>query len=111
MDSSTQDKRARLPKWARDEMAVLEMRLREARAEIAAYAAGPDGSDTIAQPYDDHPHMLGMSPLVRFMLGPEASRHALDVKIDGDQIVLRSLSGRLAVTPSSSNSIYVGIAR
>jgi hypothetical protein len=101
MDSSTQDKRARLPKWARDEMAVLEMRLREARAEIAAYAAGPDGSDTIAQPYDDHPHMLG----------PEASRHALDVKIDGDQIVLRSLSGRLAVTPSSSNSIYVGIAR
>lgn len=106
------EREARLPKWAQDELATLRRRLSEAEAsaEEALLATSPETSLAVVNPWDKIPIGLGSSPYlrVRFFVGPEPSQ-------DLDYIDVGLRNGRLelmgqrpfSVLPGSSNRVEV----
>jgi hypothetical protein len=97
----------RLPKWARDEIKVLNMRLAEARERLSQ---GPENSDTIAEPFGDAPRPLGTGTIVRFTINPSDPddwASYFDVSLREGELRVRSGSARTAVLPESSNGFRV----
>lgn len=101
---------ARLPKWAQHRIAALERDLLAARATINA---GPENSDTFADPYSEASRPLGSEPLIRFYLG-NTQRDYIDCMIVRDRhgAHLRVLgSDSLNIEPSSGNVVQLRAER
>lgn len=98
---------AKLPKWAQREIDRLESDVRHYRARLAA---GPEDSDTFADPYSDGARRpLGKGTLIEFTFGPGWA-DKIQASLDGDTLRIRGGSG-LAVYPSASNSINIKVTR
>lgn len=113
------ERRAKLPKWARDEMDRLERELTEAR-RVAAQARGEkvtrvqvcprthsneDRADYYAPDHAD----------VRFMLGDDWQDH-IDVQIDdhpryGPSILVRGGHTGINVRPASGNVVFITLEK
>ena len=93
-------KLARLPLWARQEIARLERDLAHARERIA----GEPGSacDTFADPYSNPPRPLGEGCSVEFRLGP-GERDAIRCRVE------RDWKGNACVDVMSSGNMYLSI--
>ena len=98
--------RAKLPKWAQQELQRLEQDLAHAEEKLAA---GPEDSNTFADPYADAARPLGRDTTVEFRFGPETSEK-IQVRIDGDKLYVYG-GDSLAIAPRSSNAIYVKAER
>lgn len=93
----------KLPKWAQSELRRLERDLASARETLAA---GPEDSNTFADPYSTR-RPLGADPTILFVLG---ERDEIRVRVDRDShgrayLDVNASSGRLMVHPRSSNGI------
>ncbi|GAB3847354.1 hypothetical protein GCM10029963_28700 [Micromonospora andamanensis] len=109
---------AKLPRWARDEMARLrkvadqcEARIAEAerQAERARLATDPDGSDTVLEPYGDEIG-LGNGKRVRFRLpGRDRLRQWVDVRVTRYGTVELMGGDALTLHPSASNVLNVAV--
>jgi hypothetical protein len=103
----TPEQLGRLPRWARDYVTYLEMRLAEARKELAVRDGtvdlGPGPSATV-NPYSDHPLALPRDTMVRFHL--DSGRY-LDVEVRGvpARLVVLSSDLQLVVHPKSGNVV------
>lgn len=95
----------RLPQYAQHEISRLAKDLEAAKAKLAA---GPDGSDTFADPYGSPPRPLGTGTKVRF--GGLGSNKTFDVEYAGGTLEVtghRGSADRMAILPMVSNSISV----
>ena len=92
---------ARLPKWARDRIDVLQRDLAYANERLAE---GPAGSDTFADPYATPPRPLGTGTMIQFGSGDESFKVHFE---DGQLCVSFQAMGPrdLAVLPWSANSV------
>lgn len=94
----------KLPKYAQHEIARLAMDLEDARAKLAA---GPEDSDTFADPYASVPRPLGKGTTIRFGgLGDQSfnvfwKEGALEVTGN------RGSKDAMAVLPCVSNSVIL----
>ncbi len=94
----------KLPKWAQREIIHLERDLADARAKLSA---GPEDSNTFADPYGAAPRPLGNDSTIRFALGdPDDWGSFIEAYVEGDHVVIRGGNG-LAVLPEASNVIQV----
>ncbi len=123
--TATDPREERLPKWAREELGRLRMRLREAQAsrDEARLERGPvDATDTLIDPYaTEGPITLPKGERIRFVLGPplpgRVDRNYLDVSVreqtyrDGstDRWVEVMGGDTLAAYPSSSNVLKLRV--
>lgn len=88
------DREARLPRWAQDTLSALRRRLADAErlAEEARLATDPDESSAIIHPYDEVPIGLG-NAVVRFKLD------------DGEYVEVQVRDGHVTVMGSSATLI------
>jgi hypothetical protein len=116
----TNENIAKLPKWAQSHIAILVMRLAEARKRIAETNVVVDAKCTsgiILSPYAQYPVAL-KNDRIRFWIEPD--KFAIDVNVSkgfnggADDLYLtgygHSKSSRLSVRPSASNALYIGPA-
>lgn len=106
----TEARIASLPKWARQEIERLQ---RNEAAHVALLTAGPEDSDTFADPYG-HTRPLGRGTTIVFRLGDGDGRDS-DIRIrtevlrDGRTVLdVNGGVGGLAVFPRASNSVEIG---
>lgn len=102
----------KLPKWAQDHIAVLRMRLGEARNDAdLARSRGPEDTDTVADPYAQSPVYLPAGARVVFKLseGRDITAHVMrgrgEAYLDVTASGWRGGSDRLFVSPQASNVI------
>lgn len=94
----------KLPKWAQSEIKRLNNNVESLSARLAA---GPEDSDTFADPYAETPRPLGQGTTVEFRLS--------DGDAWGNRIRVRAKKGALyvlggdgiAVFPQSSNTLVI----
>lgn len=99
---------SRLPKWAQRRLETLERDLADAQSRLAA---GPDDSDTFADPYRDVPRPLGKGTMIQF---GDVEEGAFNVSFEDGQLRIQFASLRsqgLVVLPWSSNSVRLEGAR
>lgn len=103
----TEARLASLPKWARQEITRLR---RNEEHHVATLTAGPEDSDTFADPYI-HPRPLGRGTVIEFRLGDgweNRFRATIVRQNNGDPALAVSNGGMgIAVLPDASNSITV----
>jgi hypothetical protein len=102
--TSTEAQRERLPKWAQEELRILEMRVEEWRTKALI---GPDDSNTFVASGLDDAKPLGRDPHIEYRLGPGRD-NVFTVSLRGDDLYV-STDGRaqqaLHVIPIVSNVI------
>lgn len=105
------------PKWVKDVVANLAMKLEETRKNLREARDCPGSSGVVtANPYGDVPIRLEDNETVRFQLGPH-HEDVIDVRLDDyvgfsgkHQKMLRvGMHGQLRIYPNSSNVAYVGV--
>lgn len=95
----------RLPVWARDRIHLLEQNLAYARARLAA---GPDDSNTFADPYGDPPRPLGTDVQVQWRLYNGVYTVGCHVEAaEGDASLEVMTSRLLSVEPVSGNLVRI----
>jgi hypothetical protein len=102
----------KLPKWAQDHIALLRMRLSEARADANnARTRGPEDTDTFAEPYSQSPIYLPVGARVVFRLaeGRDITAHVIHGR-NGETYLDVTASGfrggsDLYVSPQASNVV------
>lgn len=96
----------KLPKWAQNEIQRLTRDLEDARSQLRA---GPEDSDTFADPYSSAPRPLGKGPTIDFVFG-EHWGEQFQARLEGK--VLRVNGGNsIAVLPRASNLVEIEIVR
>jgi hypothetical protein len=102
----------RLPKWAQEEIALLEMRLKEACAERDAAIAAPQSNVAIrrwaAEPGEPKERWLPENAEVTFYVGK--SRDRIAVRISDNGVTVNAWCGMLRVSPRAANSILIEAA-
>lgn len=100
-------RRHKLPRWAQEDIRVLEMRLREARS-VAEELTVSD-ADAYTDPYDDYPKPVAADGKpVRFVFYGIDARHWIDVRRRGDVLEVMA-SGSLVIAPQVSNVVRVAL--
>lgn len=104
----------RLPKWAKELVEVLDLRLAEARQELVQ-RSGKVTPETkvVADLYartENEAIPLAADTTVRFITGDEEKGEYLDVHIVDKELKV-SAGNTLAVFPGGSNTIYVSPQR
>jgi hypothetical protein len=94
--------RTKLPKWAQRELERLERDLESAQQKLAA---GPEDSNTFADPYAAAPRPLGRDVAVEFHTGSDRDERVI-VRVDGDKVNIYG-GDSLRIFPMSSNVIEV----
>lgn len=108
----TPERLASLPKWARQEIERLQ---RNEEHYVAQLAAGPEDSDTFADPYSEARRPLGRGTTIQFVLGQNKYGHdmkiqaRLEQKSDGSMLLDINAGGLLQVFPRAANSIEIGV--
>jgi hypothetical protein len=100
-----QHDRSKLPKWAQQDLERLERDLAHAQNKLTA---GPEDSNTFADPYADAPRPLGKGAIIEFSLG-ERSRIRTRIEHDhkGNAYVEVNGDDLLTVEPRSGNAIRI----
>jgi hypothetical protein len=102
----------KLPKWAQTLIAVLESDIRYLKAKVEA---GPENSNTFADPHADPPRPLGQSPNIQFMLGRDDLRQYIQARIqqdhNGTPYVYIMGGDSIVIEPQSSNTVRLRIER
>jgi hypothetical protein len=114
MEGITEVNTARLPKKVQQYIERLERDLQDALDRLAA---GPDDSNTFADPYSNTPQPLGHDTRIEFRLdhevagarGPYVQSH-VDRNRSGPYIELIG-NGSMVIEPRSSNVIRIRIER
>jgi hypothetical protein len=103
---STERDMSRLPKWAQDRITLLERNLADARARLAA---GPEESDTFADPYMESVRPLGSGTRVRF--GGRGYDGTFDVSWGDGELAIQCNSGgrSMAIMPQASNTVHMSV--
>ena len=102
---------AKLPRWAQQEIDRLK---RNEEHYLKKLNAGPEDSDTFADPYASGKRPLGRGTLIEFVLGQNKHGRDQSVRVRTEQLrdgtVLLNVSGSdgLTVYPRASNSIEIG---
>lgn len=100
------DKLARLPRWAQDRIRTLESSLDAANERLSA---GPDDSDTFADPYarfdGSQPQPLGKGVDVEYRV--PGQRYGFIVKMDQDGDLKVQGEGPMQLDLSASNVVTV----
>lgn len=108
---------SKLPKFARDRIAVLTRDLAYANAKLAE---GPENNLAWAEPFSDAPRPLGDQPHVRIQVprpehhlstGDQDSRFNIDVRLLEDGTVEVHGSHNLSVMPRSSNVVRLRLVK
>jgi hypothetical protein len=105
---------SKLPMWARERLLSKNAEIERLRSELedlrGAAAAGPEGSNTFANPYG-MPQALGDSPLICFSTdGKPDEGYLVELREDGLRVnVQTSLRTRLAVFPEASNEVRIRV--
>jgi len=87
----------KLPRWAQDRIGKLE---RDLAAERRKLSAGPENSDTFADPYASAPRPLGRHTRIQFV----GERDEFHVHIDDDgELTVHTLTGRLLAMSGAAN--------
>jgi hypothetical protein len=94
--------RTKLPKWAQRELERLERDLEFAYQKLSA---GPEDSNTFADPYASAPRPLGKDVTVEFRTGPERSERVL-VRVEKGKLNING-GDSLRIQPISGNVIEV----
>lgn len=97
----------KLPVWAQRKIEVLQRDISYLNSKLAA---GPENSNTFADPYSSAPRPLGDSPTVEFVVGPDKLRDRIRVRVEGDEIDVNG-STIMTVRPRAGNSVRIGIDR
>jgi hypothetical protein len=97
-----------LPKWAQTEIQRLQ---RNESSYIARLSAGPEDSDTFADPYSDARRPLGKGTSIEFDLDGTKVRVRLDRTHDGTPYLDVNGVDGLAVYPRASNSVMIRVER
>ena len=106
MGETDAEKMARLPKWAQQRITVLEQNLARAHAKLNA---GPDDSDTFADPYGEAQRPLGTGTRIDFVLRPGTGGSFHVNLVDGR---LRVHGGdAVHVLPRAANAIEIELER
>ncbi len=110
MAKPTVEQIAKLPKWASGRIADLERSVKELREEIAERDTVAGESNTVCEPYADHPRPLPKDARVRFSMPDESFVDVSlisDAWIDGKKVraVYVCASGSLTIYPNVSNAI------
>lgn len=112
----------KLPKWAQDELANRDRKIRDLNAHIENLKADHHGSNVAVRDYlHGYTYLPENSPIV-FYMEPDPGdikRERANIEVNhqhdayGDELILRSSSmgERLSVMPSASNSVRVRIGR
>lgn len=100
---------SKLPKWAQQEIDRLKRDLTDALDEIAA---GPEDSDTFANPYSNAPRPLGKEPTIEFVLDNSDMFRTRVVRVrkDGDRLYVNG-GDLLTIYPRSSNSLEIAVVQ
>lgn len=98
-----QTKIERLPKWAQAHIEKLKRDLAYAHAKLEA---GPEDSDTFADPHHDVQRPLGKRPTIAFQMGEDRWDRILIYRTEDGELDICG-SGILAVMPRASNSLRV----
>ena len=103
----------RLPRWARDLLDNMRMRVRraEADAEAALLATNAEGSDTQIYRFTDEPVGLGIGPTIEFRLGDRNRRDYVHCRVETHPRAgtrLEVIGGdALRIAPKSGNHITI----
>lgn len=97
-----------LPAWARQMIQDLEVQVAQKDAEIARLSAGPEDSDTFADPFGDSPVPLGRRAMVRFG-GRSSVDDCFDVEMRGTDlyVLVNGTTTETAIIPQSNNTTRV----
>ena len=98
--------RTKLPTWAQRVLERLERDLEYAEQRLTA---GPEDSNTFADPYAEASRPLGRDVSVEFRTGPTRSERVI-VRVNKDKVNIHG-GNSLRIFPSSSNVIEVQPAR
>lgn len=103
---------SKLPKWAQNRITLLERNVEHLKAKLNA---GPEDSDTIADPYGSAPRPLGKGTTVHFVvpkdqLGIQGSGNYYSVRLNKDGVLeVGSGMSELDIHPRSSNGFDVDL--
>lgn len=100
------DETSKLPKWAQNKIAYLERQLEDKENQIRQM--GGTESNVIWSTGFSDKHCLPKDAGVTFLLGDGME---ISVYITNDGLRVSSLSGRLFVSPSASNMVYLNTKR
>lgn len=109
LTATTAQRLERAPQWYRDLVSSL---MRDNDGLRAMLQAGPEDSDTVADPYGDAPRPLGQGPTIRFSPDPDNNAMArFEVRLT-EYGALRvsadtSINDELVVQPWSANTLYL----
>lgn len=96
----------KLPKWAQSEICRLERDLATAYEKLTA---GPEDSNTFADPYGEAERPLGDSPNIVFKWGDRHTER-ITVRLEGESLSIQG-GDQIMVHPRASNSVYIKIGR
>ncbi|MGZ0151888.1 DUF7239 family protein [Kribbella sp. WER1] len=104
----TDDREARLPKWARQELATLRRINREVTEHLAAATISP-GTRIVTEPYSSYgPKPVGgYNDNVRFYTAKLDGRDWFDVRLNDDNSITLMGSEGLYVKPQSGNVVRI----
>lgn len=91
---------SKLPKWAQNEIERLQHNLDSAHKRLAA---GPEDSDTFADPYYDTPRPLGCGTAIEFRVGPDWNQK-FQARLIGEKLQIHG-GDTIVVLPHASNVV------
>lgn len=108
----SQDRESKLPIWAQDLIADLRRKIESQAREIAELQWNNPDSDTFLEPRTAPAQPLPRGSTIRFQLGGEGYRQAVEANVARDKrgdVYLRvsGLGGSLAIQPVASNAIEI----
>lgn len=105
--TAPEDDYSRLPKWAQRRLEMLEESVASLRAHLEA---GPDDSDTFADPYYDSPRPLGNGTMIRF--GDSEGAFYVHLEDGALSVTAQSMwASELVIKPRSDNSVRLEMPR
>jgi hypothetical protein len=97
----TDEQMARLPAYARREIERLRADLADATKRLGA---GPEDSDTFADPYRDQPRPLGRGTPIQFGADDLAN---FNVRLDKDGALKIQSSDPIVIAPGAANTVRI----
>lgn len=101
-----EDRLAKLPKWARDEITLQARRVADLQKRVELLTDGNPGSPVVARPYGGPPQTLDPKDVIRFRVGGQHSDY-IDVRFVSGNSVEVSAGRQLVIEPRITNIIVV----
>ena len=101
----------RLPRWAKDKLRLLRMRLREREADLVQRDGAVNDAAVFVSPYAAHPYPVAqVGGVVEFRV-PSDERRYFHVSLCSDGSLEVCASAGLAIRPDVSNSVSLEVVR